>query len=70
MLNFYDSLISQSCSRYRLNQLGSKAASESTVKKLNACGVSNKRLHYDVNENEFAKYANSGESVIINQIVW
>ena len=34
----------QSCSRYQLNQLGSKAASESTFKKSNTCGVSNNRL--------------------------
>ena len=36
----------QSCSRYQLNQLGSKAASESTVKKSNTCGVSNNRLYF------------------------
>ena len=35
-----------SCSRYQLNQLGSKAASESTVKKSNTCGVSNNRLYF------------------------
>ena len=35
----------QSCSRYQLNQLGSKAASESTFKKSNTCGVSNTRLY-------------------------
>ena len=36
----------QSCSRYQLNQLGSEAASESTFKKSNTCGVSNTRLHW------------------------
>ena len=36
----------QSCSRYQLNQLGSKAASESTVKKSNTSGVSNNRLYF------------------------
>ena len=36
----------QSCSRYQLNQLGSKAASESTFKKSNTCGVSNNRLYF------------------------
>ena len=36
----------QSCSRYQLNQLRSKAASESTVKKSNTCGVSNTRLYF------------------------
>ena len=36
----------QSCSRYQLNQLGSKAASESTFKKSNTCGVSNTRLYF------------------------
>ena len=36
----------QSCSRYQLNQLGSKAASESTFKKWNTCGVSNNRLYF------------------------
>ena len=39
-------LIFQSCSRYQLNQLGSKAASESTFKKSNTCGVSNYRLYF------------------------
>ena len=34
----------QPCSRYQLNQLGSKAASESTFKRSNTCGVSNTRL--------------------------
>ena len=29
-----------------LNQLGSKAASESTFKKSNTCGVSNNRLYF------------------------
>ena len=33
-------------SRYQLNQLGSKAASESTFKKSNTCGVSNTRLYF------------------------
>ena len=36
----------QSCSRYQLNQLRSKAASESTVRKSNTCGVSNNRLYF------------------------
>ena len=36
----------QSCSRYQLNQLGSKAASESTFEKSNTCGVSNNRLYF------------------------
>ena len=36
----------QSSSRYQLNQLGSKAASESTFKKSNTCGVSNNRLYF------------------------
>ena len=36
----------QSCSRYQLNQLGSKAASELTFKKSNTCGVSNNRLYF------------------------
>ena len=36
----------QSCSRYQLNQLGSKAASESTFKKSNTCGISNNRLYF------------------------
>ena len=36
----------QSCSRYQLNQLGSKAASESTFKKSNTCGVSNNKLYF------------------------
>ena len=36
----------QSCSRYQLNQLGSKAASESIFKKSNTCGVSNNRLYF------------------------
>ena len=36
----------QSCSHYQLNQLGSKAASESTFKKSNSCGVSNNRLYF------------------------
>ena len=36
----------QSCSRYQLNQLGSKAASESTIKKSNTCGVSNRLLDF------------------------
>ena len=31
---------------YQLNQLGSKAASESTFKKSNTCGVSNNRLYF------------------------
>ena len=37
----YPRLTFQSCSRYQLNQLGSKTASELTFKKLNTCGVSN-----------------------------
>ena len=36
----------QSCSRFQLNQLGSKAASETTLKKSNTCGVSNTRLYF------------------------
>ena len=36
----------QSCPRYQLNQLGSEAASESTFKKSNTCGVSNTRLYF------------------------
>ena len=36
----------QSCSRFQLNQLGSKAASESTFKKSNTCGVLNTRLYF------------------------
>ena len=36
----------QSCSRYQLNQLGNKAASESTFKKSNNCGVSNTRFYF------------------------
>ena len=36
----------QSCSRYQLNQLGSKVASKSTFKKSNTCGVSNTRLFF------------------------
>ena len=36
----------QSCSRYQLNQLGSEAASESTFKKSNTCGVSNTKLYF------------------------
>ena len=36
----------QSCSRYQLNQLESIAASESTFKKSNTCGVSNNRLYF------------------------
>ena len=44
----------QSCSRYLLNQLGSKAASESTFKKLNTCGVSNNRLYF--NDKEFFRF--------------
>ena len=36
----------QSCSRYQLNQLGSKAASESTFKSRILCGVSNNRLNF------------------------
>ena len=35
----------QSC--FQLNQLGSKATSESTFKKSNTCGVSNIRLYDD-----------------------
>ena len=31
---------------YQLNQLGSKAASESTFKKSNTCGISNNRLYF------------------------
>ena len=38
----------QSCSRYQLNQLGSKAASESTFKQSNTCGVSNTRFYFYV----------------------
>ena len=36
----------QSCSRHQLNQLESKAASESTFKQSNTCGVSNTRLYF------------------------
>ena len=36
----------QSCSCYQLNQLGRKAAPESTFKKSNNCGVSNTRLYF------------------------
>ena len=36
----------QSCSRYQLNQLGSKAASQSTFKKSNTCGLSNTRIYF------------------------
>ena len=36
----------QPCSRYQLNQLGSKAALESTFKKSNTCGASNTRLYF------------------------
>ena len=36
----------QSCSRYQLNQLVSKAASDSTSKKSNTCGVSYTRLNF------------------------
>ena len=36
----------QLCSRYQLDQLGSKAASESTFKTSNTCGVSNTRLYF------------------------
>ena len=40
---YHPTLTFQSCSRYQLNQLGSEAASESTFKKSNTCGVSNTR---------------------------
>ena len=32
----------------QLNQLGSKAASESAVKRLNTCGVSNNKLNFTI----------------------
>ena len=60
----------QSCSRYQLNQLGNKTASESTFKKSNTCRASNTRpyffwlpLHTELksfkrNESIFQKVAN------------
>ena len=58
----------QSCSRYQLNQLGSKAASESTFKKSNTCGVSNNRLYFTL-ANEFRHWMN-GYSQQSSVLLW
>ena len=52
----------QSRSRYQLNQLGSKAASESTFKKSNTCGVSNNRLYFNV-QTERGKPQNNKQNI-------
>ena len=66
----YPRLTFQSCSHYQLNQLGSKAASESTFKKSNTCGVSNTRLffffEYRINNSKH----NSRYHLMIFKITW